>query len=134
MPRVSWRSASAPACYGAGVFPQDGAPAGRLAVRRTDETHADLRDAAHSAVPVVRSVRDGQFGAPTPGAEYDVRARLNPLFHVVVSFQALAVKGRADLSSTPDRLGVERRARFAAESDALVRAWSSDSALQGESP
>ncbi|WP_016905865.1 TIGR03086 family metal-binding protein [Streptomyces xiaopingdaonensis] len=100
----------------------------------TDETLANLRDAARSAVPVVQGVHDGQLGAPTPCADYDVRALLNHLFHVVVSFQALAVKGQADFSSTPDRLGAEWRDRYAVESDALVRAWSSDSALRGESP
>jgi len=95
---------------------------------------ADLLDgAARAAVPVVRGVDEAQFGAPTPCAEYDVRALLNHLFHVVVNFQALAGRGTADFSVTPDRLTGDWRDRFAAETGRLVEAWSAPGALEGTS-
>lgn len=101
----------------------------------TNEISRLLEGAARAARPVVHGVRDTQLGVPTPCSEYDVRALLNHLFHVVVSFQALAARGTADFSATPDRLGAgdDWRARFDAETARLVEAWSAPGALEGVS-
>lgn len=97
----------------------------------TNELGELLDGAARTAVPVVRGVGDTQLGAPTPCDEYDVRALLNHLFHVVVSFQALAARGTADFTTTPDYLGGDWRARFEDETGRLVEAWSAPDALEG---
>jgi uncharacterized protein (TIGR03086 family) len=102
----------------------------------TNEISGLLEGAAREARPVVRGVRDEQLGDPTPCSEYDVRALLNHLFHVVVSFQALAAKGTADFTTTPDHLGsggADWRARFEEETARLVEAWSAPGALEGTS-
>ncbi|MGG7573030.1 TIGR03086 family metal-binding protein [Streptomyces sirii] len=98
---------------------------------------SELLDAAgRAALPVLRGVRDDQLGLPTPCAEYDLRALLNHLFHVVVAFQALAAKQEADFSRTPDRLGeygAQWTDRFAREAARLVEAWAAPGAEQGVS-
>ncbi|MEU8997017.1 TIGR03086 family metal-binding protein [Streptomyces caniferus] len=93
-----------------------------------------LDAAADAALPVLRGVRDDQMGLPTPCAEYDVRALLNHLFHVVVAFQTLAAKKDADFSTTPDRLGeygARWPDRFAQETARLVEAWAAPGAEDG---
>lgn len=91
-----------------------------------------LRTAATHAVPLVRGTADESLGAPTPCAEYDVRALLNHLFAIVVHFQALAAKQSADLSDVPDRLAEpDWRSRFEAETTKLVTAWSAPGADEG---
>ncbi|WP_432001347.1 TIGR03086 family metal-binding protein [Streptomyces sioyaensis] len=93
-----------------------------------------LAAAAEAALPVLRAVRDDQLARPTPCAEYDVRALLNHLFHVVVAFQTLAAKKDADFSRTPDRLGeygTQWPERFAAETARLVEAWAAPGAEDG---
>jgi uncharacterized protein (TIGR03086 family) len=93
-----------------------------------------LDGAARRAHPVVRGVEESTLGAPTPCDEYDVRDLLNHLFHVVVSFQALAAKGTADFTTTPDYLGGDDwRSRFEEETARLVEAWSVPDALEGVS-
>jgi uncharacterized protein (TIGR03086 family) len=93
-----------------------------------------LDGAARRAHPVVRGVEESKLGAPTPCDEYDVRDLLNHLFHVVVSFQALAAKETADFTTTPDYLGgADWRSRFEEETARLVRAWSDPEALEGTS-
>ncbi|MFJ8662446.1 TIGR03086 family metal-binding protein [Streptomyces sp. NPDC093795] len=93
-----------------------------------------LRSAATRATPFIRDTADTALGSPTPCAEYDVRALLNHLFHVVVNFQALAAKGAVDFSHTPDRLAeADWRDRFAAETGQLVEAWSAPGAEEGTS-
>lgn len=100
----------------------------------TNELTELLDGAAHRAHPVVRGVKDSDLGAPTPCDEYDVRGLLNHLFHVLVGFQALAAKGTADFSTTPDYVGDgDWRARFADETARLVQAWSAPDALEGTS-
>ncbi|WP_282693130.1 TIGR03086 family metal-binding protein [Streptomyces sp. CC208A] len=91
-----------------------------------------LRAAADLAVPLVESTEDVSLGAPTPCAEYDVRALLNHLFSVVVNFQALAAKQEADFSTTPDRVAEPGwRGEFAAETRRLVEAWAAPGAEEG---
>ncbi|MGW7485818.1 TIGR03086 family metal-binding protein [Streptomyces sp. NPDC054786] len=93
-----------------------------------------LDAAAEAALPVLRGVRDGQLGLPTPCAEYDVRGLLNHLFHVVVAFQTLAAKKDTDFRTTPDRLGeygVRWPDRFAEETARLVEAWAVPGAEDG---
>ncbi|MFJ4471904.1 TIGR03086 family metal-binding protein [Streptomyces sp. NPDC089424] len=89
--------------------------------------------ARERAVPVVRALPDAALAAPTPCADYDVKALVNHLFQVVVEFQKLAAKGTADFSGTPDRVGEgpDWRERFADEADALVAAWAAPGALEG---
>ncbi len=104
---------------------------------RTAPPISELLDAAaRAALPVLRTVRDDQLGLPTPCAEYDLRALLNHLFHVVVAFQALAAKQEADFSRTPDRLGeygARWPDRFAQEAARLVEAWAAPGAEDGVS-
>ncbi|MDV9191872.1 TIGR03086 family metal-binding protein [Streptomyces sp. SR27] len=93
-----------------------------------------LRSAAADAAPLVRDTPDTSFGAPTPCAEYDVRALLNHLFAVVVNFQDLAAKRSADFSDTPDRLAeADWRGRFENETGKLAEAWSAPGAEEGTS-
>ncbi|WP_314173531.1 TIGR03086 family metal-binding protein [Streptomyces winkii] len=102
----------------------------------TNEISRLLDGAARHARPVIRGVRDAQLSEPTPCSEYDVRALLNHLFHVVVSFQALAAKATADFTTTPDYVGDWGdgwRARFDTETARLVEAWSAPGALEGHS-
>jgi uncharacterized protein (TIGR03086 family) len=85
------------------------------------------------AVAVVGALSDDDLTAPTPCADYDVKALLNHLFQVVEEFQKLAAKGEADFSRTPDRVGAggDWRERFAHETDRLVAAWSAPGAEEG---
>ncbi|MFD8010356.1 TIGR03086 family metal-binding protein [Streptomyces sp. NPDC059762] len=77
---------------------------------------------------------DSALGSSTPCSEYDVRDLLNHLFAVVVQFQALAAKGGADFSTTPDRLAEpDWRERFAVETGKLVEAWAAPGAEEGTS-
>ncbi|MFJ8634736.1 TIGR03086 family metal-binding protein [Streptomyces sp. NPDC093568] len=89
--------------------------------------------ARERAVPVVRGIADEVLGAPTPCAEYDVRALVNHLFQVIVQFQRLAVKEASDFGETPDRVaeGPQWRERLAEEADRLVAAWSAPGADEG---
>ncbi|MFE0772063.1 TIGR03086 family metal-binding protein [Streptomyces sp. NPDC058861] len=91
-----------------------------------------LRTAADDAVPVVGGIADASLGAPTPCAEYDVRALIDHLFSVVVNFQVLAAKGTPDFSGTPDLVADPGwRELFAAETGKLVEAWSAPGAEEG---
>ncbi|MBT2419091.1 TIGR03086 family protein [Streptomyces sp. ISL-22] len=92
-----------------------------------------LAVARERAVPVVRGIPDEALAAPTPCADYDVKALVNHLFQVVVEFQKLAAKGESDFSSTPDRVGAgpDWRERFADETARLVAAWSAPGAEEG---
>ncbi|RAJ60449.1 uncharacterized protein (TIGR03086 family) [Streptomyces sp. Amel2xB2] len=101
----------------------------------TNEISGLLEGAARRARPVVRGVRDDQLGGPTPCSEYDVRALLDHLLHVVVGFQALAAKGTADFTATPSYVNAESdwRTRFEEETARLVEAWSAPGALEGTS-
>ncbi|MFI6852479.1 TIGR03086 family metal-binding protein [Streptomyces sp. NPDC050416] len=104
--------------------------------RREAKSHTlgDLLAVARErAVPVVRAVPDEALSAPTPCADYDVKALVNHLFQVVVEFQKLAAKGESDFSTTPDRVGAgpDWRERFAEETDRLVAAWSAPGAEEG---
>ncbi|MGW7519024.1 TIGR03086 family metal-binding protein [Streptomyces sp. NPDC054796] len=93
-----------------------------------------MENAARAAAPVVRGVEDAQLGLPTPCAEYDVRALLNHLLHVVIGFQALAAKGTADFSTTPDYVAEGGwRDRFTAETRKLAGAWARPGTLEGVS-
>ncbi|MFJ7529271.1 TIGR03086 family metal-binding protein [Streptomyces griseus] len=83
-----------------------------------------LEAAAERAVPVVRGIDDGQLGAGTPCAEYDVRALVNHLFQVVVNFQALAAREEVDFGREPEFVAGDWRGRFGDETARLVAAWS----------
>ncbi|GAA1369818.1 TIGR03086 family metal-binding protein [Catellatospora chokoriensis] len=93
-----------------------------------------LRESADVALPVLQGITDEQLSAVTPCAEFRVGDLVNHLFQVVVNFQGLARREAADFSGTPDVLGTDWRARFAAETDQLITAWSAESALEGVSP
>ncbi|MET9920707.1 TIGR03086 family metal-binding protein [Streptomyces sp. NPDC006435] len=90
-----------------------------------------LGAAAERAVPVLNGIDDSSLEAPTPCAEYDVRALINHLFQVVVNFQALAAREPADFGGTPDVVTGDWRARFAEETDKLVAAWAVPGAEEG---
>ncbi|MFI0862460.1 TIGR03086 family metal-binding protein [Streptomyces smyrnaeus] len=92
-----------------------------------------IDSAARATDPVISGIKDEQLTWPTPCSEYDVRALLNHLFHVVVSFQALAARGTADFSTTPDYLEGDWRSRFGDETVKLAEAWSAPDALEGVS-
>lgn len=89
--------------------------------------------ARERAVPVVRGIPDQALAAPTPCAEYDVKALVNHLFQVVVEFQKLAAKEASDFGEAPDRVGAgpDWRERLADETDKLVAAWSAPGAEEG---
>lgn len=90
-----------------------------------------LDAAAGSALPVVRGIDDSRLGAPTPCAEYDVRALIGHLSQVVVNCTALAAKRDADSGETPDAVTGDWRERFGEEAAALVEAWAAPGAEDG---
>ncbi|MGW6058167.1 TIGR03086 family metal-binding protein [Streptomyces sp. NPDC055189] len=93
-----------------------------------------LKVATAHAVPVVRAIPDDKLTAPTPCAEYDVKALFNHLFQVTVQFQALAAKQNSDFGGeAPDVVAgsPEWRDRFADEAGKLVAAWSAPGADEG---
>ncbi|MER5518801.1 TIGR03086 family metal-binding protein [Streptomyces sp. NPDC002763] len=92
-----------------------------------------LGRAVDGALPVVRGIPDGALAGPTPCAEYDVKALVNHLFHVVVEFRKLAAKGSVDFTRTPDRVGegADWRERFARAAQELAAAWSVPGAEEG---
>lgn len=93
-----------------------------------------LREAATTAVPVLRDITDEQFDRATPCTEFRVRDLVNHLYHVVVNFQLLARHELADFSTTPDYTAdAGWRDGFAKETDKLVEAWSDPAALEGVS-
>ncbi|MEU5002544.1 TIGR03086 family metal-binding protein [Streptomyces sp. NPDC021622] len=92
-----------------------------------------LSAAAAQAVPVVRAIPDDRLAAPTPCADYDVKALVNHLLQVIVQFQELAAKRNSDFSESPDYVaeGADWRDRFADEARKLVAAWSAPGADEG---
>ncbi|HEX7308723.1 TIGR03086 family metal-binding protein [Lentzea sp.] len=88
-----------------------------------------LDRARDHALPVLATIGDDDLTKPTPCADYDVRALLDHLLHVVVEFQKLAVKQDADFSHTPSY--PDWRDRFPAETAALVDAWGQPGADEG---
>ena len=92
-----------------------------------------LAVAVSRAVPVVGGIEDKALQEATPCADYDVKALVNHLFHVVVEFRKLAGKRDSDFTSTPDRVaeGADWRERFGAAADALVGAWAAPGAEEG---
>ncbi|MFE0795329.1 TIGR03086 family metal-binding protein [Streptomyces mutabilis] len=92
-----------------------------------------LDAAARQAVRLVHGTGDDVLTAPTPCADYDVRALLDHLHHVVVQFQELAAKKEADFSTTPSavRPDTDWRAAFAREAGALVAAWAVPGSEEG---
>ncbi|MFF4274110.1 TIGR03086 family metal-binding protein [Streptomyces sp. NPDC001536] len=89
--------------------------------------------ARERAVPVLRGIPDAALSAPTPCAEYDVKALVNHLFQVIVQFQRLAAKEASDFGETPDRVtgSPEWRERLVDEADRLVAAWTVPGAEEG---
>ncbi|MFB6933121.1 TIGR03086 family metal-binding protein [Streptomyces chartreusis] len=93
-----------------------------------------LAMARERAVVVVRGIPDEALGAPTPCAEYDVKALVNHLCQVIVQFQRLAAKEASDFGdSIPDRVAedAEWREGLVREADRLVAAWSAPGAEEG---
>lgn len=88
-----------------------------------------LDRARDHALPVIEDITDDQLTAPTPCADYDVRALLDHLLHVVVEFQKLAAKQDADFSTTPHY--PDWRTRYPAETAKLVEAWEQPGADEG---
>ncbi|MGW7086005.1 TIGR03086 family metal-binding protein [Streptomyces sp. NPDC054871] len=100
----------------------------------SENSLADLLKAATTqAVPVVRAIPEERLDAPTPCAEYDVKALVNHLLQVIVQFQALAAKQDSDFSESPDYVaeGPDWRDRFADEAGKLVAAWAAPGADEG---
>ncbi|MGW7076721.1 TIGR03086 family metal-binding protein [Streptomyces sp. NPDC054866] len=100
----------------------------------SENSLADLLKAATThAVPVVRAIPEERLDAPTPCAEYDVKALVNHLLQVIVQFQALAAKQDSDFSGSPDYVaeGPDWRDRFADEAGKLVAAWAAPGADEG---
>ena len=91
-----------------------------------------LRNAVDHARPVIHGIEQGQFTAPTPCADYDVRGLLNHLMQVVIGFQHVARKQQMDLDEQ-EVLTDDWKSEFDAESERLIQAWSEPGALQGES-
>ncbi|MEU5318529.1 TIGR03086 family metal-binding protein [Streptomyces sp. NPDC021056] len=94
----------------------------------------ELLDMARNrAVPVLRGIPDAALSAPTPCAEYDVKALVNHLFQVIVQFQRLAVKEASDFGQTPEGIteSPEWRERLMDEAERLVAAWSTPGAEEG---
>ncbi|MFD3840822.1 TIGR03086 family metal-binding protein [Streptomyces sp. NPDC058642] len=94
----------------------------------------ELLDMARKrAVPVLRDIPDAALSAPTPCAEYDVKALVNHLFQVVEQFQRLAVKEASDFGQAPAPItgSPEWRERLMDEADRLVAAWSTPGAEEG---
>ncbi|MEV5357271.1 TIGR03086 family metal-binding protein [Streptomyces sp. NPDC086081] len=89
--------------------------------------------ALERAVPVVRGIGDEALAAPTPCAEYDVKALVNHLFQVIVQFQRLAVKEASDFGEPADVVaqGPRWRERLVEEAERLVAAWSAPGAEEG---
>ncbi|MER5225639.1 TIGR03086 family metal-binding protein [Streptomyces flaveus] len=92
-----------------------------------------LATAAERALPVIRALPDEQLANPTPCADYDVKALVNHVLHVVVQFQNLAAKKDSDFTATPDYIAADPtwRDRFATESSRLAAAWSAPGAEEG---
>ena len=88
-----------------------------------------LDRARDHALPVIAGISDDDLTKPTPCADYDVRALLDHLLHVVVEFQKLAAKQDADFSHTPSY--PDWRAQYPAESAKLVEAWGQPGADEG---
>ncbi|MFS8099240.1 TIGR03086 family protein [Lentzea alba] len=88
-----------------------------------------LDRARDHALPVIANIGDDDLTKPTPCADYDVRALLDHLLHVVVEFQKLAAKQDADFSHTP--VYPDWRTRYPAEMAALVEAWGRPGADEG---
>ncbi|WP_434444540.1 TIGR03086 family metal-binding protein [Lentzea sp. E54] len=88
-----------------------------------------LDRARDHALPVIATITDDDLTKPTPCADYDVRALLDHLLHVVVEFQKLAVKQDADFSHTPSY--PDWRDRYPAETAKLVEAWAQPGATDG---
>jgi len=101
----------------------------------SENSIADLLKAATAhAVPVVRAIPDDRLTAPTPCAEYDVKALVNHLLQVIVQFQALAAKQNSEFGAeTPDFVAEhpDWRDRFADEAGKLVAAWAAPGADEG---
>ncbi|HEX8865748.1 MAG TPA: TIGR03086 family metal-binding protein [Lentzea sp.] len=88
-----------------------------------------LDRARDHALPIIAGISDDDLTKPTPCADYDVRALLDHLLHVVVEFQKLAVKQDADFSHTPNY--PQWRTQYPAESAKLVEAWGQPGADEG---
>ncbi|SER05676.1 TIGR03086 family protein [Lentzea xinjiangensis] len=88
-----------------------------------------LDRARDHALPVIAGIGDDDLTRPTPCADYDVRALLDHLLHVVVEFQKLAAKQDADFGHTPAY--PDWRVRFPAETARLVEAWAQPGATEG---
>ncbi|WP_191299166.1 TIGR03086 family metal-binding protein [Lentzea cavernae] len=88
-----------------------------------------LDRARDHALPVIATISDDDLTKPTPCADYDVRALLDHLLHVVVEFQKLAAKQDADFSHTPSY--PDWRAQYPAETAKLVEAWGEPGATEG---
>jgi uncharacterized protein (TIGR03086 family) len=88
-----------------------------------------LDRARDHALPVIANITDDDLAKPTPCSDYDVRALLDHLLHVVVEFQKLAAKQDADFSHTPTY--PDWRAQYPAETAKLVEAWGQPGADEG---
>ncbi|MDT0380401.1 TIGR03086 family metal-binding protein [Streptomyces sp. DSM 42041] len=120
--------------------PRSGAPdggAGAAAPR------PDLRDAADRVAALVAEIRDDELGGPTPCEDMSVGALLDHLMGLTLAFRLAAEKVSAprgeDGAPPPgpgepsaDRLDPAWRSELPARLDALVTAWRSPAAWEGE--
>ncbi|XVQ88406.1 TIGR03086 family metal-binding protein [Microbispora siamensis] len=78
---------------------------------------------------IVKGVGEHQWGAPTPCAEWDVRAVLNHTVGGMRIFAAELTGAEAGADHEADWLGDEPQAAFAAAADADREAWHGEGAL-----
>ena len=107
-------------------FKNTGKPGNSLGTMKLSVLLDRARD---HALPVIENITDDDLTEPTPCADYDVRALLDHLLHVVVEFQKLAAKQDADFSRTPSY--PDWRERYPAETAKLVEAWGEPGATEG---
>ncbi|GII97216.1 TIGR03086 family metal-binding protein [Sinosporangium siamense] len=97
------------------------------------ELHALMSTASGRLSRLVHGTRPGQFGDPTPCADYDVRALINHVNYVSVLFVGLAKK--QDMPADGDYLGDDWTPEVLdTRIAALLDAWSSPAAYEGVSP
>jgi uncharacterized protein (TIGR03086 family) len=94
-----------------------------------------LERAVAQAKTIVAGVRDDQLSAPTPCAEWDVKALLGHMLGGALLFEAAAREGSVPKSvmdevTSPDLVGPDFRERMAAAADAMVAAFNAPGAIE----
>jgi uncharacterized protein (TIGR03086 family) len=94
-----------------------------------------MSNAAEAMAAIVRSIPADQLSAPTPCAEYDVRALVNHLLFWGPSLEAAGrkevVPPPADTESDADLTGGDWATTLTAQLDRTVATWSTPAAWEG---